>query len=358
MFKQVEALGLCPDIPIASVVVQALAEVRQLDLLTLQVLRDCSLVAEYPGKIERALSNVRERDLLDLAPRSGLFDHQLPRGTTAQAVKEALVTAIERGQESILTGSAYEFQIQKRYWALAATCARQAPAFCRYICGLPWSVAQVLSRNGFGEAAASHMVELMPLTQVLHSGKDFESHRRSWQAWQMAVIALGKDGSHLKAMRELNCALLGGVVPRVPKVSEQAKWLSPTSLDVEFFIAQMFPQLSQTGIAVFLSLLVPLDETENAVQRVMRRYQLKPKKVEPMKLSEAKKRRMPDLVMKLLCRRLQDGFVPEEVVGLLPYAAVHAAWVLEIDPKILGSAVWTDWCVRKLRNELRKLCGV
>lgn len=358
MFKQVEALGLCPDIPIASAVVQALAEVRQLDLLTLQVLRDCSLVAEYPGKIERALSNVRERDLLDLAPRSGLFDHQLPLGTRAQAVEEALNTAIERGQESILTSPAYEFQIQKRFWVLAATCARQSPAFCRYICGLPWSVAHVLSKSEFGEAAASHMAELMPLTRVLHSGKDFESRRRSCQAWQTAVLALSKDGSHFEAMRELNCALLGGAVPMVPEVSEQAKWLSPTSLDVEFFIAQMLTQLSQTGVSVFLSLLVPPSETENSVQRVMRRYQLKPKKVEPMKLSEAKKRRMPDLVMKLLCRRLQDGFVPEEVVGLLPYAAVHAAWVLEIDPKILGSAVWTDWCVRKLRNELRKLCGV
>lgn len=358
MCEQVKVLKLKPEIPVASTVVQALSELVQLDLLTVQLLRDCSFVAECPSKIEQALSGVSESDLLELPRRLGLFDHQLPRGIVVQAVEEALNTAIERGQESVLTGPAYEFQIQKRFWVLAATCARQSPAFCRYICGLPWPVAHVLSKSEFGEAAASHMVELMPLTRVLHSGKDFESRRRSCQAWQTAIAALSKDGSHFDAMRELDSALLGGVVPRVPKVSEQAKWLSPTSLDVEFFIAQMLTQLSQTGVSVFLSLLVPPSETENSVQRVMRRYQLKPKKVEPMKLSEAKKRRMPDLVMKLLCRRLQDGFVPEEVVGLLPYAAVHAAWVLEIDPKILGSAVWTDWCVRKLRNELRKLCGV
>ena len=360
MREQSKKSKLVPEIPIASVVVQALTELQRLDLWTVRVLRDESLSAEYPDKVERALTKVDDDQLDVLARRVGLFGYQIPQGISMQAVGTALSTAIERGRESILNSAAYEAQIQRRFWVLAASCARQSPVFCRYVSGLPWFVSYFLAERGFDEAAASHMVEVMPLTQMLQSGKDFDSRCRSRQAWQMAVIALSQDDPHMDAIVELDCALLGGMAPRVPKVSEQAKWLSPTSLEVEFFVAQMLKQLTQTGVADLLSLVVPVEETEAAVQRIMRRYQgqLELKKAKAMKLSPAKKRKMPELVLKLLYRHLQDGFAPEEVVALLPYAAVHAAWILEIDPTFLGSAVWTDWCVRKLRADLCKLCGV
>ena len=157
---------------------------------------------------------------------------------------------------------------------------------------------------------------------------------------------------------ELDCALLGGTAPKMPRVSEQAKWLPPAGLEVEFFVAQMLQQITQTGVIDLVSLVVPVAEAEVTVQRIMRRYQsqLELAKAKAMQLSAAKKRKMPELCLKLLYRRLDDGFSVEEVIALLPYAAVHAAWILEIDPTVLGSTVWTDWCVRKMRNELCDLC--
>ena len=351
--------SLLAELPSAPWFASVLAEKQRLDLLTVQEMYERSLTVEHPDAIERILASVPRDRIKWLSRPVGVFRFEVPSGMTDEDVQAALLKAADLGREKTVTvnGSA-QFEIQKRFWMLAAACARQSVTCCRYVAGLSKRQAQALSESGFGESAAGHMVALCPMTLRLQPDKDHESQFRVRQAWKNAIQEMSSNRPRRKTFCEFDCSLLGGLSPRRPKVSKLSHSLKANSPEVEFFAWVMLSRVSRAAVKALLGLLFPQEQAEACVCRLVRRYQgsLRLKPVQQIRISPAKHRAVKDLTMRLLCRSLSDSFEATDALALLPYAVVHAVWATGIDPSVLGSAAWMDWLGRQMKDELYRLC--
>lgn len=350
--------SLLAELPSAPWFASVLAEKQRLDLLTVQEMHDRSLTVEYPDAIERILASVPRDRIKWLSRPVGVFRCEFPSGMPDEEVQAAIFRAAALGREKTVIGTTAQFEIQKRFWILAAACARQSAACCRYVADLSKRQAQALSESGFGESAAGHMVSLCPMTLRLQPNKDHESRIRVRQAWKKAIQEMSSNRPRRKTFCEFDCSLLGGLSPRGPKVNKLSHSLKANSPEVEFFAWMMLSQVSRATVKTLLGMVLPQEQAEACVCRLVRRYQgsLRLKPVRRLYLSPAKHQAVKELSMRLLCRALDDGFETLDALALIPYAVVHAVWAIGIDPSVLGSAAWMDWLGRQMKDELYRLC--
>lgn len=341
-------------LPACSIVLKALQERSRLDKQIVQEHWDVARMSEHPDKVERALAQVPEARIDRLVLPVGLY--QVKWFHTEAEVESALREAVRLGSLSRQDNPARAFATQKAFWLLAAECARSSCVLCSYVTGLSPVVAKVLVEIGFDEAAAGHMVNLMPLTLSLQSGGDAEAGQHARKAWKAAIEELHKKRVRKRTIKQLEIALTGGVVSYRPQPSPVPHTLSPKSPWVETCIWQLLDQgLSQAGVTALLYPIL-LDETQSSIKRVKERYadHLNIQKIQPLYISPARRRRLQELTLKLLCLRLRNGFTPQEAVALFPYAALHAVWAEGIEPSI----VWIDYLARNLHEDICSLCHV
>lgn len=339
-------------LPACSIVLKALQERSRLDKLIVQEHRDEARMSEHSDKVGRALAQVPEARIDRLVMPVGLYQVKWPH--TEAEVESALREAVRLGSLSRQDNPARAFAVQKAFWLLAAECARSSCVLCSYVTGLSPVVAKVLVEIGFDEAAAGHMVNLMPLTLSLQSGGDAEAGQHARKAWKAAIEELHKKRVRKRTVKQLEIALTGGVVSYRPQPSPVPHTLSPKSPWVETCIWQLLDQgLSQAGVTALLYPIL-LDETQSSIKRVKERYadHLTIQKIHPLYVSPARRRHLRELTLKLLCLRLRDGFTPQEAVALFPYAALHAVWTEKLDP----SVAWIDYLARQLHKDLCFLC--
>lgn len=128
--------SLLAELPSAPWFASVLAEKQRLDLLTVQEMHDRSLTVEYPDAIERILASVPRDRIKWLSRPVGVFRFEFPSGMTDEEVQAAIFRAAALGREKTVIGTTAQFEIQKRFWILAAACARQSAACCRYVADL------------------------------------------------------------------------------------------------------------------------------------------------------------------------------------------------------------------------------